>query len=153
MFFGTRPCTICDGSGRTRRNSTGALSGAALRLALPRFWPSTRNGGRCKPLPRRRRRRAIGCRARSARRRRAANRSQSARGKDAEAANAAKAAELRREIDELLASLPNLPAPEVPDGPDETANRELRRVGLPPQFNFDVLPHEAIGEKLGLMDF
>ena len=79
--------------------------------------------------------------------------SQIARGKDAEAANAAKAAELRREIDDLLASLPNLPAPEVPDGPDETANRELRRVGLPPRFNFDVLPHEAIGEKLGLMDF
>src|SRR5437879_167040 len=79
--------------------------------------------------------------------------SQIARGKDAEAANAAKAAELRTQIDELLASLPNLPAPEVPDGPDETANQEVRRVGLPPRFNFDVRPHEAIGERLGLMDF
>jgi seryl-tRNA synthetase len=79
--------------------------------------------------------------------------SQIARGKDAEATNAAKAAELRTQIDELLASLPNLPAPEVPDGPDETANQELRRHGAPPRFNFAVLPHEAIGEKLGLMDF
>jgi seryl-tRNA synthetase len=79
--------------------------------------------------------------------------SQIARGKDVELANAAKAAELRAQIDELLASLPNLPAPDVPDGPDETANQELRRHGSPPRFNFTVLPHEAIGEKLGLMDF
>ncbi|MGC2412905.1 MAG: serine--tRNA ligase [Stellaceae bacterium] len=78
---------------------------------------------------------------------------QIARGKDADAANAVKAAELRTQIDDLLASLPNLPAPEVPDGPDESANRELRRQGVPPQFNFPPLPHEAIGEKLGLMDF
>ena len=73
--------------------------------------------------------------------------------KQAEAATAARATELRRQIDALLASLPNLPAEEVPDGRDETANREIRRVGEPPRFNFDPLPHEAIGEKLGLMDF
>jgi seryl-tRNA synthetase len=41
----------------------------------------------------------------------------------------------------------------VPDGLDETANKDLRRVGGPPRFNFDPLPHEAIGERLGLMDF
>jgi seryl-tRNA synthetase len=74
-------------------------------------------------------------------------------GKDIEAAAAAHAAELRRQIDDLLASLPNLPAPEVPDGPDESANREVRRHLEPPRFNFAPLPHEAIGDKLGLMDF
>src|SRR5579864_8712068 len=42
------------------------------------------------------------------------------RGKDAETANAARASELRTQLDELLASLPNRPAPEVPDGPDES---------------------------------
>ena len=73
--------------------------------------------------------------------------------KQTEAATAGKTAELRQQIDALLASLPNLPAEEVPDGPDETANKEIRRVGEPPRFNFDPLPHEAIGEKLGLMDF
>ena len=73
--------------------------------------------------------------------------------KDLEAATAARAAELRQQIDDLLAGLPNLPAEDVPDGPDETANQELCRVGEPPRFNFDPLPHEAIGEKLGLMDF
>jgi seryl-tRNA synthetase len=75
------------------------------------------------------------------------------RNKDIEAATAAKAAELRQRIDDLLAGLPNLPAPEVPDGLDETANKEVRRVGEPPRFNFSPMPHEAIGEKLGLMDF
>src|ERR1700730_1259912 len=73
--------------------------------------------------------------------------------KEVEVATAAKAAELRQQIDALLASVPNLPAPEVPDGPDESANQEIRRHGEPPRFNFDPLPHEAIGEKLGLMDF
>jgi len=73
--------------------------------------------------------------------------------KEAEARAAVAAAGVRNELDALLASLPNLPAPEVPDGPDETANKELRRQGEPPSFNFVPLPHEAIGNKLGLMDF
>ncbi|HVC54751.1 MAG TPA: serine--tRNA ligase [Stellaceae bacterium] len=78
---------------------------------------------------------------------------QIARREAIEAAAATRAAELRKYIDELLASLPNLPAPDVPDGPDETANRELRRIGEPPRFTFAPRPHEAIGEQLGLMDF
>ena len=73
--------------------------------------------------------------------------------KEAEATTTAKTAELRQQIDALLASLPNLPAEEVPDGPDESANLEIRRVGEPPRFNFAPLAHEAIGEKLGQMDF
>ena len=78
---------------------------------------------------------------------------QIAQRRDAEAATAARAAELRRDLDALLAGLPNLPAPEVPDGPDESANRELRRHAEPPRFNFAPLPHEALGDRLGLMDF
>ena len=73
--------------------------------------------------------------------------------RDAEAANAAKAAELRRRIDDKLAELPNLPDADVPDGPDETANVFLRKVGEPPRFNFEARAHEAIGEGLGQMDF
>jgi seryl-tRNA synthetase len=71
----------------------------------------------------------------------------------AETGAAADAARLRAEIDAILSGLPNLPAADVPDGLDETANRELRRVGEPPRFNFAPSPHEAIGERLGLMDF
>ena len=65
----------------------------------------------------------------------------------------AEAARLRAEIDEILAGLPNLPAEEVPDGPDETANRVLRHHGEPPRFDFAPLSHEAVGERLGMMDF
>ncbi|HTZ34771.1 MAG TPA: serine--tRNA ligase [Stellaceae bacterium] len=79
--------------------------------------------------------------------------SQSAENKAAEATLAREASEARKQIDALLAALPNLPADDVPVGPDESANRLVRTVGRPPQFNFAPLPHEAIGEKLGLMDF
>ena len=78
---------------------------------------------------------------------------QSATDREVEAGATAEAARLRAEIDEILAALPNLPADDVPDGPDETANRVLRHEGEPPRFNFAPLAHEAIGERLGLMDF
>ena len=71
----------------------------------------------------------------------------------AEAQAAAEAARMRAEIDEILAGLPNLPAEDVPDGADESANIELRRVGEPPRFDFAALSHDALGERLGLMDF
>jgi len=73
--------------------------------------------------------------------------------RESEAAIAARAAELRQQIDELLATLPNLPAEDVPEGPDETANLEILRHGEPPQFNFEPLPHEVLGDRLGMMDF
>ncbi len=60
---------------------------------------------------------------------------------------------LGEEIDAILASLPNLPAADVPDGPDEDHNVEIRRWGIPRDFDFKPQEHDAIGEKLGLMDF
>src|SRR6516165_3797904 len=78
---------------------------------------------------------------------------QSTENREAEASADAEAARLRAQIDEILAGLPNLPAEEVPDGPDESANRVLRHHGEPPRFDFRPLPHEAIGERLGMMDF
>ncbi|HVO15452.1 MAG TPA: serine--tRNA ligase, partial [Alphaproteobacteria bacterium] len=55
--------------------------------------------------------------------------------------------------DAFLAGLPNLPADDVPDGADETANVELRRIGAPPKFAFKPKEHDDIGQALGLMDF
>ncbi|MBV9861151.1 MAG: serine--tRNA ligase [Alphaproteobacteria bacterium] len=78
---------------------------------------------------------------------------QSAADKESETETIAVAARLRGEIDNLLATLPNLPAPEVPDGLDESANRLLRLEGEAPCFNFEPRPHDALGETLGLMDF
>ncbi|HEV2302845.1 MAG TPA: serine--tRNA ligase [Stellaceae bacterium] len=80
-------------------------------------------------------------------------RRQAATAKETEIKSAEEAARLKVEIDEILAGLPNLPAEDVPDGPDETANHELRRHGNLGSFDFTPLAHEAIGERLGLMDF
>lgn len=59
--------------------------------------------------------------------------------------------------DDLLASLPNLPAVDVPDGADERANVEVRRWykrdgGDPPALDLSA-DHVTLGEALGLMDF
>ncbi len=57
------------------------------------------------------------------------------------------------EIDALLLAIPNIPADDVPEGPDESANVELRRWGTPKSFDFQPQEHDAIGTKLGMMDF
>jgi len=56
-------------------------------------------------------------------------------------------------LDELLASLPNLPLDEVPDGESEADNAEIRQVGEPGKFDFKPLEHFELGERLGMMDF
>jgi seryl-tRNA synthetase len=58
-----------------------------------------------------------------------------------------------RDQNAFLAGLPNLPADDVPDGADETANVELRRVGTPPGFGFKPKEHDDLGQALGGMDF
>ena len=60
---------------------------------------------------------------------------------------------IEAEIDALLADVPNLPGGDVPDGPDESANVELRRFGAAPDFAFEARDHVEIGEALGMMDF
>ena len=61
--------------------------------------------------------------------------------------------EVAAELDELLSGLPNTPGPDVPDGPDESANVCLRTVGEAPAFDFEPKQHFDLGEALGLLDF
>src|SRR5215831_6156571 len=56
-------------------------------------------------------------------------------------------------LNDLLATIPNIPAPDVPAGADETANVEIRRWGEKPRFNFKAKEHFDLGEGLGQMDF
>jgi seryl-tRNA synthetase len=65
----------------------------------------------------------------------------------------AEAAAAERAQTALLEALPNLLDPEVPDGPDETANLVLHQHGEPPRLDFPPRQHFEIGEALGLMDF
>jgi seryl-tRNA synthetase len=63
------------------------------------------------------------------------------------------ATEMRSRLDAQLAAYPNLPADDVPDGSDETANKLLHTVGQPPDFNFTPKDHAALGEGMHDMDF
>jgi seryl-tRNA synthetase len=56
-------------------------------------------------------------------------------------------------VRELLLQLPNYPDPDVPLGPDESGNVEVRRVGEPPSFPFPPRPHWELGTALGALDF
>jgi seryl-tRNA synthetase len=62
-------------------------------------------------------------------------------------------AAVQSELDGLQLTLPNLLHESVPEGSDESANREMRRWGEPREFEFKPLDHVALGEALGGMDF
>ena len=57
------------------------------------------------------------------------------------------------ELRNLLATIPNTPAADVPVGVDAEANVEVRKFGEPKKFSFQPKQHFEIGEALGLMDF
>ncbi len=61
---------------------------------------------------------------------------------------------LQAELRDILAGIPNLPASDVPDGADETANVEVisRGWGTAPGMNAPK-EHFDLGEQLGMMDF
>ena len=63
----------------------------------------------------------------------------------------AKAAE--EELNKALASIPNLPLAEVPDGKDETGNVEHHKHGAKREYAFKPKQHFELGEALGMMDF
>jgi seryl-tRNA synthetase len=50
-------------------------------------------------------------------------------------------------------ALPNLLHPDVPDGPDESANRVVRVEGERREFDFSPKPHWELGPALGILDF
>jgi seryl-tRNA synthetase len=57
------------------------------------------------------------------------------------------------EVDTLLLGVPNLLHASVPEGRDETANVEVRRVGTPRAFDFEPKDHVALGAARGGLDF
>jgi len=52
----------------------------------------------------------------------------------------------------LLASTPNLPHPSAPDGFTDEDAVEVRRLGDPPQFDFEPKDHAELGAALGVLD-
>ncbi len=57
------------------------------------------------------------------------------------------------ELREILLGLPNLPLGDVPDGKNETDNREIRRWGEPGEFGFPAAEHFELAAVRASMDF
>ena len=59
-------------------------------------------------------------------------------------------AALQDKLNALLLTIPNLPHESVPLGKDEADNIEVRKVGTPRQFDFEIKDHVDVGAPLGL---
>jgi seryl-tRNA synthetase len=57
---------------------------------------------------------------------------------------------VQAQLSEFMLAIPNLPHESVPVGQDENANVEVRKVGVPRAFDFDVKDHVDVGAPLGL---
>ena len=60
---------------------------------------------------------------------------------------------IKNQIDLFISSLPNIALDDVPVGKDEKMNKEIKKIGDITKFEFKPMPHNEIGQRLGLMDF
>lgn len=65
-------------------------------------------------------------------------------------ASATRLEEVQQQMTLFLQAVPNLPHESVPAGNDESGNVELRKVGTPRQFDFEIKDHVDVGAPLGL---
>lgn len=62
-------------------------------------------------------------------------------------------AEVKAELNNLTAGLPNIPDERTPIGASEEENVVIRTVGQLPEFDFEPKPHWDLGPALGILDF
>ena len=60
---------------------------------------------------------------------------------------------IKKQLDDILSSLPNIALKVVPVGKDENSNKEISTNGEMPKFNFKPKSHYELGEKLKMLDF
>ncbi len=63
-----------------------------------------------------------------------------------------KKAEVEGLLREFLLTVPNMPDSSVPEGPDDTANIEIRKWGEPRNFDFEIKDHVLLGAELDILD-
>ncbi len=61
--------------------------------------------------------------------------------------------QVQHDLNAFLSVIPNMPHESVPHGKSEADNQEVRKVGVPATFAFEVKDHVSIGENLGGLDF
>lgn len=59
---------------------------------------------------------------------------------------------VKKEFDDLVIQVPNIPSADTPRGKDESENVVLRKVGTIPEFAFQPKEHWELGEALGVID-
>ena len=59
----------------------------------------------------------------------------------------------QKEIFSLLSSIPNIALDDVPAGSDSNSNKEIKKVGKIPTFDFKPISHEQLGKKNKEIDF
>ncbi len=57
---------------------------------------------------------------------------------------------VQAKVSEFMLAIPNVPHESVPAGTDESGNVEVRKVGTPRQFDFEVKDHVDLGAPFGL---
>ena len=63
-------------------------------------------------------------------------------------------AEIQEKLKAYMLEIPNVPAPDVPDGADESDNLQISAWGQPKDFKWEVKDHVVLGENLQLgLDF
>ena len=65
-------------------------------------------------------------------------------------ADEARLAEIQFQLQNILLSVPNIPHESTPIGVSEEGNVEVRKVGTPPTFDFEIKDHTDVGIPLGL---
>lgn len=65
-------------------------------------------------------------------------------------ADEARLGDLQKELQDMLLNVPNLPHESVPQGKSEEDNVEVRRIGTPRVFDFEIKDHADVGAPLGL---
>ena len=64
-----------------------------------------------------------------------------------------KAKEIEDNLNQKALVIPNIPDNDVPIGKDEDDNVEIEKVGEIPRFDFEIKPHDELGENLEWLDF
>ena len=60
---------------------------------------------------------------------------------------------VKKQLETILSSIPNIPYQDVPIGKDENSNIEISKSGVIPNFTFKAKSHYELGENLEMLDF
>lgn len=61
--------------------------------------------------------------------------------------------QIEEDLNSQMATIPNIPHEDVPEGKDESENVVMRTIGEKAEFGFKPKPHWELGPELGIMDF